>query len=486
MRHIIPFIITISLLLTPLVIPAQAGIQTDQSTILTGRAYFERLHESLDQAKDSIYVAMYIINIAPEPRPDNPAYILMQDLVNANERGVYVKVLLDDSKLAINYNAYKLLKNAGIDVSFDSPARLLHGKAVVIDSHICIIGSFNWTKASLYNNHEYAAYIESPEEAEKLIGHMKEVRLSHALPVSEPAEEKGVMLPVSVIANPVKQGEVTPPLSRLFTSHAEKSFDLYLYLLKKAQDPSSSLSFPLPRESIPIDYKELGQALGYTENYYFHVFQPLFKLTHRYGLTRHRPWSKHLTIVDSDSPSQSISIPYTYWTYNYNNTLSFPAKYLYLIALNEARSSSRSPYWFRSNADIALKYHIGERSITKGISELEKENILEVYRSRPEEYSQFQQRPANTYRLNPLTSENTYNSTLKGLSDRYGEDILQKAQKLSGMLDEPKDTEKIETYIGLIQKYGYKRVLEVNQEVAKKRKETGFRSIEQVISLLGQ
>jgi len=184
--------------------------------------------------------------------------------------------------------------------------------------------------------------------------------------------------------------------------------------------------------------------------------------------------------------TSTITIPYAYWDYGFNKKLSFRAKYMYLICLSEAQKSTRNPYWFRSNADLAGMYHIGGRAITRAVKELERENILEVYRSMPAEFGKFADRPANRYRLNPLISQQAFNNALKTLTRKYGSDLTQKARQLSAQLDEPKDIEKIETFIALIKQYGYERVREVNSEVASKRRETGFRDISQTILLLKQ
>ena len=157
---------------------------------------------------------------------------------------------------------------------------------------------------------------------------------------------------------------------------------------------------------------------------------------------------------------------------------------MFLISLAEAQKSSRNPYWFRSNFDLSQIYHIAERSVTKGISELEEENILEVYRHKPEEPGEFEERQANDYRLNPLQSQEQFQQALNALSAKYGADITQKARLLSGQLHEPNDPEKVETYIELIKTYGFEKVREVNSQVASHRRESGFHDISQVILLL--
>ncbi len=235
--------------------------------------------------------------------------------------------------------------------------------------------------------------------------------------------------------------------------------------------------------TIKINYQEFAQALGYTKNYYFNLFQPLRKLTRKYGLIQHKPWSKDLNLIYT-SPKADITIPDTYWDYGFYQKLSFPAKYMFLVSLSEAQKSNRNPYWFRSNEDLSQIYYISKRAITDGITELEKENILEVYRHKPEEPGEFDDRPANDYRLNPLQSQEQFQQALQAIFDKYGLDPTQKACELSSQFNEPKDLDKIETYLGLIKTYGYEKVREVNSEVASKRRESGFRDLSQVILLL--
>lgn len=439
-----------------------------ETNILIGRDYFQTAHQAIWDAKESIYLAMYLINVEPEPT-DNPASILLEDLISAKERGLYVKVVMDDTKFNVNYSAYKRLREAGVDVSLDSSKAVLHGKGIIIDSKICIIGSFNWSRAALYNNYEFATYIEDQQQAKKLIDYISKIELSPQPPI-QPRQLQGPKLPVGLLISSPKS-----LLSGLLTSHSEKAFDLYLYLVEKAQIQNST--------TIKINYQEFAQAIGYTKNYYFNVFQPLRKLTARYGLIVHTPWSKELSLRYAPSEAD-ITIPDAYWDYGFCQKFSFPAKYMFLVSLAETQKSGRNPYWFRSNGDLSRIYGISARSISNGISELERENILEVYRHRPEEPGEFGDRPANNYRLNPLQSQEEFQQALQELSDKYGPETTRKAGEFSSQLNEPKDLEKIETYIKLIEIYGYELVRQVNSEVASKRSETGFRDISQVILLL--
>ena len=454
------------LLISSIALTAPAFAQ--ETKVLIGQEYFQVTQRAIQEAKESIYLAMYLINVEPVPT-DNPASILLEDLISAKKRGVYVKVILDDSKFSINYFAYKRLQEAGIDVHLDSSRVVLHGKGIVIDSKICILGSFNWSRASLSDNYEFATYIEDPQQAKKLLEYISKIPLSPRPPI-QPQQQPGLKLPVSLITSPPK-----PLLFGVFTSQATQAFDLYLYLAKKAQSSNSNL--------IMIDSHEFTQGIGYPKEEDINIYRVLRKLARKYALIQYAPGSKDLTLITIPSSSY-ITVPDTYWDYGFCKKLSLPAKYMYLIALYESQCSPRNPYWFRSYEDLSRKYYLSETSITNGINELEKENILEIYRSRPEERGKFSDRPANDYRLNPLQSEEQFQQSLSVLSEKYGPDITRKACELSAQLNEPRDIEKIETYIELIRTYGYEKVREVNSLVASKRRETGFRDISQVISLL--
>ena len=456
-RRLIPTVIILSLLLT------QSIFANDK--LLVGKDYFSTLHKALEEAKDSIYVAMYIISLPSREDVNNPVSVLVDDLVKAKKRGVYIKVVLDDTKFNVNYRAFRKLKEAGVDIGLDSPGKLMHGKGIVIDKKLVFIGSTNWTRASIRDNHEFTLLVDSPTFAEKLIGYISGIKLNPDIPLFGDAVV-GANVPSSLLTG-------SDDLSELLTNHAEKSFDLYLYIVKKAK-----------RGKLKINYEELGKYLGYTRDYYFNVRQPLNALIKKYRLLDHRAWSKYLTLREFGG--ETVVIPYGYWLYGYDKTLSFKAKYMYLVSLLEASSSDRNPYWFRSVKDLARKYHISERSVSGGTTELEKANILEVYRHMPREVGNFSDRPSNVYRVNGLISKDDFNISLKKLEEEYPLDDVKKARELSSLLNEPNDITSIETFLNLIDDYGFDRVAEVTQEVSSKRLETGFRNVERVILLLKQ
>jgi len=149
----------------------------DRATSLMDQDYFPLVHEALQEAKESIYVVMHIMEIDVGIK-DNPAEVLVQDLIDAHQRGVKVKVILDKNLPEVeevlggyervgnkNDNAYKLLKSKGLNVTFDSPDVITGSCVVVIDSYISIIGSTYWSYQGLVENFESSSMIESKEVA---------------------------------------------------------------------------------------------------------------------------------------------------------------------------------------------------------------------------------------------------------------------------------------------------------------------------------
>jgi phosphatidylserine/phosphatidylglycerophosphate/cardiolipin synthase-like enzyme len=93
---------------------------------------------------------------------------LVQALVDARVRGVSIRVLLDKDAerdvyktRLINSRAAALLRRQEVEVRFDPPDRLMHSKLVIVDDVVAIVGSHNWTRASLETYHEASVVLRS-------------------------------------------------------------------------------------------------------------------------------------------------------------------------------------------------------------------------------------------------------------------------------------------------------------------------------------
>jgi len=147
--------------------------------VITDREYFPIVHQALREASHSIQVMMYTIGHY-EKYPDSPSNTLIKDLIEAKQRGVEVKVILDVSDwnqkvTRRNENTGRILSKNGVDVGYDPLPINTHAKLVIIDGIITILGSTNWTYYSLDHNNEVSVLIKSKEVTQKLSDYFQKI-----------------------------------------------------------------------------------------------------------------------------------------------------------------------------------------------------------------------------------------------------------------------------------------------------------------------
>jgi hypothetical protein len=334
---------------------------------------------------------MYFMIIGPEDKA-GPVNELVNCLIAAKNRGVEVKVILEDSKLNENRLAYQKLKENNVSVYFDTPQNLLHLKAVVIDDRYVFVGSANWSRAAIEDNYEATYFSDSAKDARALKKHINNI------PIQKKdiflLQKEGVAISSSFLISP-KSGR------RLLKAQAFKQFDLYLLLCKLQQETDKS--------SLEIDYDLLAQEMGYTipkdlgkyrnpSHYFYERVHHSLKRLKRYGLIDYNKGKVTMkSVPKNETGAQSIVIPFEYWDNGYSDTLSMRAKYMYLICLYEAARSTKYPFWFRSQEDMSKLYGISDTTISLGLLELEAKGIIEITRDKPAP-PDFSSRKANIYR----------------------------------------------------------------------------------------
>jgi hypothetical protein len=153
----------------PQVAPAVA---TDWIGVLFGYDYFRLLPAMLDATTTSIVVAMFHIAC---PSPSHPTRQLLDALIRAHQRGVGVRVLIDQDRdtdpyksTVINTAARDLLKEAGVDCRFDRAETLLHSKFLILDAANVVMGSHNWSAGSYFQFDDLSLSIRSADLARQL------------------------------------------------------------------------------------------------------------------------------------------------------------------------------------------------------------------------------------------------------------------------------------------------------------------------------
>jgi DNA uptake protein ComE-like DNA-binding protein len=130
------------------------------STLAKTEVYFslsdnpqKEIIKNINQAEASINIAMYTFTDKE----------IALSLANAQNRGVKVRVYLDRSQIGSTYSISRLLVQKGIKVRISTNNYIMHHKFAIIDNHLLLTGSYNWTFAANNKNEENLMVIDDPE-----------------------------------------------------------------------------------------------------------------------------------------------------------------------------------------------------------------------------------------------------------------------------------------------------------------------------------
>ena len=144
--------------------------------------YFKEVLPLIKNAKESIYVIMFLTGYYPE-HPESLTNQIFSELIKAKKRGLKVEIILEQSDVPgysntteKNLKTARFLSNNGISVYFDSPEKTTHSKLVIIDKKFVIIGSTNWTYYALTKNNETSVIIKSPELAKYFLRYYEKIK----------------------------------------------------------------------------------------------------------------------------------------------------------------------------------------------------------------------------------------------------------------------------------------------------------------------
>ncbi len=90
---------------------------------------------------------------------------IINALVNAEKRGVQVRIILDKSNLSGNNSVIPTIEAANIPVWIDYKVKIAHNKVMVIDAQTVITGSFNFTSSAQNRNAENVLIVQNPQLA---------------------------------------------------------------------------------------------------------------------------------------------------------------------------------------------------------------------------------------------------------------------------------------------------------------------------------
>ena len=109
--------------------------------------------KNINQAEAFINIAMYVFTNKEIALP----------LIDAQNRGVKVRIYLDRSQIESSYSVSRLLVQNGIKVRISTNNYIMHNKFAIIDNRLLLTGSYNWTFSANNRNDENLLIIDDPE-----------------------------------------------------------------------------------------------------------------------------------------------------------------------------------------------------------------------------------------------------------------------------------------------------------------------------------
>lgn len=156
-----------ALLLGLFFVPSALAAPADDVVPLIDRDYFIVVRKTIQSANKSILFVMYEAQLSVN-HPFGGESLMLRDLISAKNRGVDVRVILEGDPERNNKYAYKFLKDAGVNVSYDADNITTHSSFLVVDDEYTILGSHNWTFGGQRINHEASVFIRSKDMAKAM------------------------------------------------------------------------------------------------------------------------------------------------------------------------------------------------------------------------------------------------------------------------------------------------------------------------------
>jgi len=315
---------------------------------------------------------MYSISLGTDTK--NPVKLLLNDLLEARERGVSVTLYLNTRFRStgktegsfIGSPVFKELKDAGCNIYLIPSSRKLHDKLIIVDNWYVIVGSTNWSISALRTNFESNTLIDSPRHAQEKLNRLEKVldfvksnsKISDTPGYSEELPEE-LSVPKELLTN-------KKYFSRMVTSQDNRAFDLYLLLLAHSQLAGEDEFF--------INLEDMALSLGLPDTWDYtalrrQVIKSLKRLQKRYNLiTVKFLHGKDASVKLTDFPDSSFAISSGSIIQVENPELSMRLKFLLLI--EALLKDERKDLYSMSQPALAKRFNLHQATIHAAFRDL--------------------------------------------------------------------------------------------------------------------
>ena len=203
---------------------------------------------------------MYLITLTTEG--NHPVKLLLNDLIQARERGVEVTLYLNtyfrdtakDKSFFMKNPTLQGLKDAGCTVHLIPSRYRLHDKLVIVDNRYVVEGSTNWSISGLRRNFESSTLIDSPGLAGIKLKRLEDLLIrtrdeKEPLPTPGYAERlpEALTIPKELLLN---KGY----FPKMVSTSDDRAMELYILLLAHSQLTGKDEFF--------VSLEDMGLSLG--------------------------------------------------------------------------------------------------------------------------------------------------------------------------------------------------------------------------------
>ena len=339
---------------------------------ISDREYEQAVIELIDNAKESIVIGMYYITTKVDT--NNPVKLLLNDLVEAEERGVEVRLYINTKLPDISYeeligeDEFKVLKDAGCELYFIPSGRKLHDKVIIVDTRYVVEGSMNWSIIALRNNFESVTLIDSPGLAKEKIARLERIyRLQKEKEEYEERERRPLY--VNSIIDKIELKKALLEDERYFPRMLKKSdrraMDLYLILLAYSQK-LGKIEFFLNLEDTALG---LGLPVSWdNESLRRQVIKALRTLQDRYNLIEvefNRTSDAYITMLPVLGESFIIETSTVA-----SHDKETPQRLEFLLMVKALLETEGKGLDSMPQKEIMWRFHIAERTLEKALADL--------------------------------------------------------------------------------------------------------------------
>jgi len=344
---------------------------------ISDREYEQAVIKLIDNAKESVVIGMY--HISTRLKANNPVKLLLNDLVEAEERGVQVRIYLNTKFPDVSYeelvgkDEFKMLKEAGCALYFIPQGRKLHDKVVIVDSRFVVEGSVNWSIIALRNNFESATLIDSPDLAKEKIARLERIyRMQKEK--EEDGERERSLLYIDGIIDKIKVQEALLENERYFPGMLKASdrraMDLWLILLAYSQKLKKDEFF------LKLENTALGLGLPVSwddESLRSQVIRALRTLQNRYNLIEAEFY------YASDARITILPVPGESFTIETNivapHDKEIPQRLKFLLLVRALLEKEGKDLDLVPQKEIMRRFHIAERTLEQALADLKNRQV---------------------------------------------------------------------------------------------------------------